>query len=512
MIKEKPLVNYDSVTNLYKLYYKFDDDLDPVHRLINKNTSVNDDFLYDKVKESELEYLKNCNFVETTVSKLYENKIISPSKNYSNRRLKALSPDIEYKRELFDNDDKLNDFFEEKDLKHDEKKIIMLNADYNYLRYMATRGPDNAEGGFHDWGNDITISDNKYKFSNSINIDANLRNTNTDHLNDVDKKIKKINNSNINKNTKNKYQLMIGEDIKFSDAQDTYTGKSLINQSKHYKNYDMNIGNNDSYNASNRELKFRTDNGEMLRAGVTDNKLNVVRSENEITHNKELKKYDIHHNKLIKYAITDIINNDINESEIKKNEPNINNVMKEFKISFDTDKQLKHDKEINIFIKSPNYNTFKQKIKSIIMDHSGKQSQLENNIKTPAQKIDTDFNGKIYEITNDFTSTFVKSDKFTDMGNKNKNILLENNKKYFSTDTKLFNYTEYLNSSKKSGMFDDLHNNMSRNLNRVSNDDFNYDESIENKNTGKNTFIPNNKRNNFLHTIKNNDIDFSIYS
>ena len=64
--------------------------VDPYTKLLDKNDSINDIYLGEYVNDFERYDLQNCNFVDRTTPKLYENKVLRPSASYTNRRLKLL--------------------------------------------------------------------------------------------------------------------------------------------------------------------------------------------------------------------------------------------------------------------------------------------------------------------------------------------------------------------------------------------------------------------------------------
>ena len=129
--------NYIGLKSTYDLFDY--NNIDQYNNLLNKNNNINDDFLNDFVHDSNKYNLQNCNFVETNLPKIYENKILTHSNAYSTRKLNSLAPQDDLPE--YDNNDLQNDNFNEVD--NDLIKFFKLKYT-DYQNQMNTFQIDKA--------------------------------------------------------------------------------------------------------------------------------------------------------------------------------------------------------------------------------------------------------------------------------------------------------------------------------------------------------------------------------
>lgn len=529
--------NYLDLKTTYSLFnYNI---VDPYDKLINKNDTVNNEYLEDFVHEFNKYDLQNCNFVETTVPKLYENKILTNSKNYSTRRLNAMSPNDDVP--MYDNNDLLNDDYKEKDIKYDLDKMKYINMDYSFLQYMSNRGPDNSEGGFHDWSLPPDFSEVKYKNSDKTRLINNVEFYETDHLNNIDIKSKYKSQ----KPQKNNFKTMSLTDIQFQQPIESYV-YTTSDKLNHYKGLSSMINNTMmnlptertiEYNSHLKKNSQPTNNNKKIQ-GVSDVKLTNAKelmgnNNNSIIYN------DAHLRNNIKHALFEILHNDLNDQNITSNRQShkpqtmqtLNlNQSENFKFG------LKDNKE-HMFVKNnPIYQQIKDVVAQYLYYNSDKKNKNIDSIELFNNKYNTHIENKPFNIK-DNNKIFnmireeydnLKDNKFYSMPNYFNKVHPHKSKlsisKLQSSENKNFNYIEYMNNNEfKSGDNNIIHlidNNVNRNK---AIDESLYDESLDTNdnvelftNMGNHSLYNNTKNNNsYSHNYRqytSNDLSFGSFS
>lgn len=354
--------NYLHLKETYKLFnYNI---IDQYNKLINKNKDTHNDYLEDFVNDFTRYDLQNCNFVETTVPKLYDNKILKTSNGFSNRKLSSRSPLMDFPQ--FDNNDIQNDYTKEIDIKFDEPKLKNYRMDYTQLSYLSTRGADNTTNGLIEWRNPPDFSETKYKNADKKMLNNNLLTHETDYLNTSEEKRNyKLLPSNKQKNNTLQYNQLSNSDIQYDN--DSKTDKAFVNM-----NSDSNINKPNNIIKLNKDVAYDSEinpykEGFSNKSKFDELKLNYKMpskekhlkhyfNSDEKNHYRELNelyKSSVNHNNnndkhisdVIKNSLYSIIHNDINDSTLN----HYNNKSKE----------KYHPKNINLHI--PNDTNFSNK-------------------------------------------------------------------------------------------------------------------------------------------------------
>lgn len=529
--------NYLDLKTIYGLFNY--NNIDPYDKLINKNDTVNDEYLEDFVHDFNKYDLQNCNFVETTVPKLYENKILTNSKNYSTRRLNAMSPNDDVP--MYDNNDLLNDDYKEKDIKYDLDKMKYINMDYSFLQYMSNRGPDNSEGGFHDWALPPDFSEAKYKNSEKTRVSNNIDFRESDHLNNVDIKSKYKSQ----KPQKNNSKTMSLTDIQFQQPIESYV-YTTSDKLNHYKGLSGLINNTMMNLPTERTIEYNsylkknnqpTNNNKKIQ-GVSDVKLTNAK-ELMGNNNNSMIYNDAHLRNNIKHALFEILHNDLNDQNITSNRQShkpqtmqtLNlNQSENFKFG------LKDNKEHMFVKKNPIYQQIKDVVAQYLYYNSDKKNKNIDSIELFNNKYNTHIENKPFNIK-DNNKIFnmireeydnLKDNKFYSMPNYFNKVHPHKSKlsisKLQSSENKNFNYIEYMNNNEfKSGDNNIIHlidNNVNRNK---AIDESLYDESLDTNdnvelftNMGNHSLYNNTKNNNSYsrnyRQYTSNDLSFGSFS
>lgn len=529
--------NYLDLKTIYGLFNY--NNIDPYDKLINKNDTVNDEYLEDFVHDFNKYDLQNCNFVETTVPKLYENKILTNSKNYSTRRLNAMSPNDDVP--MYDNNDLLNDDYKEKDIKYDLDKMKYINMDYSFLQYMSNRGPDNSEGGFHDWALPPDFSEAKYKNSEKTRVSNNIDFRESDHLNNVDIKSKYKSQ----KPQKNNSKTMSLTDIQFQQPIESYV-YTTSDKFNHYKGLSGLINNTMMNLPTERTIEYNsylkknnqpTNNNKKIQ-GVSDVKLTNAK-ELMGNNNNSMIYNDAHLRNNIKHALFEILHNDLNDQNITSNRQShkpqtmqtLNlNQSENFKFG------LKDNKEHMFVKKNPIYQQIKDVVAQYLYYNSDKKNKNIDSIELFNNKYNTHIENKPFNIK-DNNKIFnmireeydnLKDNKFYSMPNYFNKVHPHKSKlsisKLQSSENKNFNYIEYMNNNEfKSGDNNIIHlidNNVNRNK---AIDESLYDESLDTNdnvelftNMGNHSLYNNTKNNNSYsrnyRQYTSNDLSFGSFS
>tara|TARA_Y100000389_G_scaffold201414_1_gene244090 strand:+ start:7746 stop:9389 length:1644 start_codon:yes stop_codon:yes gene_type:complete len=528
--------NYLDLKTIYGLFNY--NNIDPYDKLINKNDTVNNEYLEDFVHDFNKHDLQNCNFVETTVPKLYENKILTNSKNYSTRRLNAMSPNDDVP--MYDNNDLLNDDYKEKDIKYDLDKMKYINMDYSFLQYMSNRGPDNSEGGFHDWALPPDFSEAKYKNSEKTRVSNNIEFRESDHLNNIDIKSKYKSQ----KPQKNNSKTMPLTDIQFQQPIESYV-YTTSDKFNHYKGLSSLINNTMMNLPTERTIEYNSylkknnqpTNNKKIQ-GVSDVKLTNAK-ELMGNNNNSMIYNDAHLRNNIKHALFEILHNDLNDQYITSNRQShkpqtmqtLNlNQSENFKFG------LKDNKEHMFVKKNPIYQQIKDVVAQYLYYNSDKKNKNIDSIELFNNKYNTHIENKPFNIK-DNNKIFnmireeydnLKDNKFYSMPNYFNKVNPHKSKlsisKLQSSENKNFNYIEYMNNNEfKSGGNNIIHlidNNVNRNK---AIDESLYDESLDTNdnvelftNMGNHSLYNNTKNNNsysrnYRH-YTSNDLSFGSFS
>ncbi len=529
--------NYLDLKTIYGLFNY--NNIDPYDKLINKNDTVNNEYLEDFVHDFNKYDLQNCNFVETTVPKLYENKILTNSKNYSTRRLNAMSPNDDVP--MYDNNDLLNDDYKEKDIKYDLDKMKYINMDYSFLQYMSNRGPDNLEGGYHDWALPPDFSEAKYKNSEKTRVSNNIDFRESDHLNNVDIKSKYKSQ----KPQKNNSKTMSLTDIQFQQPIESYV-YTTSDKFNHYKGLSGLINNTMMNLPTERTIEYNsylkknnqpTNNNKKIQ-GVSDVKLTNAK-ELMGNNNNSMIYNDAHLRNNIKHALFEILHNDLNDQNITSNRQShkpqtmqtLNlNQSENFKFG------LKDNKEHMFVKKNPIYQQIKDVVAQYLYYNSDKKNKNIDSIELFNNKYNTHIENKPFNIK-DNNKIFnmireeydnLKDNKFYSMPNYFNKVHPHKSKlsisKLQSSENKNFNYIEYMNNNEfKSGDNNIIHlidNNVNRNK---AIDESLYDESLDTNdnvelftNMGNHSLYNNTKNNNSYsrnyRQYTSNDLSFGSFS
>ena len=528
--------NYLNLKTIYGLFNY--NNIDPYDKLINKNDTINNDYLEDFVHDFNKYDLQNCNFVETTVPKLYENKILTNSKNYSTRRLNAMSPNDDVP--MYDNNDLLNDDYKEKDIKYDLDKMKYINMDYSFLQYMSNRGPDNSEGGFHDWALPPDFSEAKYKNSEKTRISNNIEFRESDHLNNIDIKSKYKSQ----KPQKNNSKTMPLTDIQFQQPIESYV-YTTSDKFNHYKGLSSLINNTTMNLPTERTIEYNSylkknnqpTNNKKIQ-GVSDVKLTNAK-ELMGNNNNSMIYNDAHLRNNIKHALFEILHNDLNDQYITSNRQShkpqtmqtLNlNQSENFKFG------LKDNKEHMFVKKNPIYQQIKDVVAQYLYYNSDKKNKNIDSIELFNNKYNTHIENKPFNIK-DNNKIFnmireeydnLKDNKFYSMPNYFNKVNPHKSKlsisKLQSSENKNFNYIEYMNNNEfKSGGNNIIHlidNNVNRNK---AIDESLYDESLDTNdnielftNMGNHSLYNNTKNNNSYsrnyRQYTSNDLSFGSFS
>lgn len=528
--------NYLDLKTIYGLFNY--NNIDPYDKLINKNDTVNNEYLEDFVHDFNKYGLQNCNFVETTVPKLYENKILTNSKNYSTRRLNAMSPNDDVP--MYDNNDLLNDDYKEKDIKYDLDKMKYINMDYSFLQYMSNRGPDNSEGGFHDWALPPDFSEAKYKNSEKTRVSNNIEFRESDHLNNIDIKSKYKSQ----KPQKNNSKTMPLTDIQFQQPIESYV-YTTSDKFNHYKGLSSLINNTMMNLPTERTIEYNSylkknnqpTNNKKIH-GVSDVKLTNAK-ELMGNNNNSMIYNDAHLRNNIKHALFEILHNDLNDQYITSNRQShkpqtmqtLNlNQSENFKFG------LKDNKEHMFVKKNPIYQQIKDVVAQYLYYNSDKKNKNIDSIELFNNKYNTHIENKPFNIK-DNNKIFnmireeydnLKDNKFYSMPNYFNKVNPYKSKlsisKLQSSENKNFNYIEYMNNNEfKSGGNNIIHlidNNVNRNK---AIDESLYDESLDTNdnvelftNMGNHSLYNNTKNNNSYsrnyRQYTSNDLSFGSFS
>jgi hypothetical protein len=529
--------NYLDLKTIYGLFNY--NNIDPYDKLISKNETVNNDYLEDFVHDFNKYDLQNCNFVETTVPKLYENKILTNSKNYSTRRLNAMSPNDDVP--MYDNNDLLNDDYKEKDIKYDLDKMKYINMDYSFLQYMSNRGPDNSENGFHDWASPPDFSEAKYKNSEKKRVSNNIDFRESDHLNNVDIK-SKYKSQNPQKNNSKTMSLT---DIQFQQPIESYV-YTTSDKFNHYKGLSGLINNTMMNLPTERTIEYNsylkknnqpTNNNKKIQ-GVSDVKLTNAK-ELMGNNNNSMIYNDAHLRNNIKHALFEILHNDLNDQNITSNRQShkpqtmqtLNlNQSENFKFG------LKDNKEHMFVKKNPIYQQIKDVVAQYLYFNSDKKNKNIDSIELFNNKYNTHIENKPFNIKNN-NKIFnmireeydnLKDNKFYSMPNYFNKVNPHKSRlsmsKLQSSENKNFNYIEYMNNNEfKSGdnnIFHLIDNNVNRNK---AIDESLYDESLDTNdnvelftNIGNHSLYNNTKNNkSYSHNYRqytSNDLSFGSFS
>jgi hypothetical protein len=534
--------NYLDLRTTYGLFNY--NNIDPYSKLINKNESINSEYLDEFVHDFNKYDLQNCNFVETTIPKLYENKILTNSKDYSTRRLNALSPNDDLPE--YDNNDLLNDDYKEKDIKYDLDKMKYRNMDNSYLQYMSTRGPDNSENGLHDWALPPDFSDTVYKTAEKVRVNNNIEFHETDHLNNNDIKTRyKTKKQQENMSNKKIYNFMTLSDIEFQKPIKSYI-YTTSEKYNHYKGLSGLINNTMmnlpvertlDYTSYLKHNKKPTEyNNKPL--GISDTK--IPKSKELMSNgNNTIKINDTHLRNSIKYALNDILHNDLNDKNMPHNRRSqkpqeiktLNlNEQENFKYG------LKDNKEQVFIKKNPAYQQVKDVVAQYLYHNSDKKTRNYDNLEAFNNRHDTRVKNTPFNIKdNEMLYNMIK-DEFTVLKD-NKSYYMPNNfnkikrdkskyelSKLQLSENKNFNYIEYMNDNEfKSGNNDIMHlkdNNINRNK---AIDESLYDESLDTNdnvelftNMGNSVLYNNTKTNkSYSHQTRSstlNDVSFGTFS
>ncbi len=517
--------NYLNLRNIYKLFSY--NTIDPYDKLINKNNTINSEYLDDYVHDFTKYDLQNCNFVETTVPKLYENKILKNSKNYSIRKLNSLSPNDDIPK--YDNNNLLNDKYNEKDIKYDLDKFKYRNMDYSFLQYMSNRGPDNSECGFHDWAPPPDFSEKKYKTSEKTRVYNDIEFHNADHLNTLNiKSHYKSKTQKENMSNKKIFNYMTLSDIVFphpiessvyTTSDNFYAGSSnlisLVNLplersfSEYYKPTSKpTTTNNTIYYLSDTKLPYH-------KELMSNNK-------NSIIYN------DAHLRNTIKYALYDILHNDLNDTRLIQNrQSKIPHNLQTLNLNqIDNYKHgLKDNKDYKFIKKNPIYNQVKDIVAQYLYynpDLKYKNIDSINLLNNKSLHINNTSNiknnTKIYNIIKEEYNN-LKDNKFYNTPNYfNKTPSFKSSfdtSKLQSSDNNKFNYIEYMNNNdfKSNNIMHLTDNNINRNK---TIDESVYDESFDtndNIDLFTNTYYhPNNSYSHNYINNTSNDISFGSFS
>lgn len=533
--------NYLDLRTTYGLFNY--NNIDPYSKLINKNETINDDYLDEFVHDFNKYDLQNCNFVETTVPKLYENKILTNSKDYSTRRLNALSPNDNLPK--YDNNDLLNDDYKETDIKYDLDKMKYRNMDNSFLQYMSTRGPDNAENGFYDWALPPDFSDTKYKTAEKTRLNNNIEFHETDHLNNVDIKTQyKAKQQQENMSNKKMYNFMTLSDIEFQQPIESYI-YSTNEKFNHYRGLSGLINNTMMNLPVERTLdytsylKYNDKPSEYNNTpfGLSDTKLPQSK-ELMLNGNNTIKLNDAHLRNSIKYALCDILHNDLNDKNMQHNRRSqkpqeiqtLNlNQQENFKYG------LKNNKEQLFIKKNPAYQQVKDVVAQYLYYNSDKKIRNYDSLEIFNNKHDTRVNKKPFNVKdNDMLYNLIKEEYDNLKDNKsyytpnNFNKIKNEKSKYElsklqSFENKHFNYIEYMNNNEFKSGNNIMHlqdNNINRNK---AIDESLYDESLDTNdhvelftNMGNSVLYNNTKTNkSYSHQTRNstlNDVSFGTFS
>tara|TARA_Y100000389_G_scaffold193325_1_gene221974 strand:- start:433 stop:2112 length:1680 start_codon:yes stop_codon:yes gene_type:complete len=471
---ETDINNFDYVRqnflDLQTQYNLFNyNNIDPYYKLINKNKSINNDFLEEYVKDFTKFDLQNCNFVETTVPKLYENKILTNSSDYSTRRLNALSPNEDLP-EYYDNNDLLNDDYKEVDIKYNLNQLKYRNMDISYGQYMSTRGPDNAESGFHDWALPPDFSETKYKNSEKVRVNNDIEFHETDHLNNVDLKtgykstFKKENMEN-----RTKFHFLTLSDIEFKQPNKTLV-YTTVDKFNHYKGLSGLINNTIMNLPVERTLEYtsylkQNDKpvaNNIKQLGVSDTKT-AKNKEFMSNGNNKMKYYDAHLRTNIKYALYDILHNDLNDKDIKPNrhghkgqELQTLNLQQQENFKFG----LKDNKEYFTIQKSPEYRQIRSVVENFLQQDT--DEKIKKNLDIEYNNNYNKFNNKIspQNIMHDNVIYNIIKEEYSHLKDGDKQMNLPNHYNVANTvkskynqskmqhsENRKFNYNEYMNNN-----------------------------------------------------------------
>lgn len=535
--------NYLDLRTIYGLFNY--NNIDPYDKLISKNETVNTDYLEDFVHDFNKYDLQNCNFVETNVPKLYENKLLTNSKNYSTRKLNALSPNDDVP--IHDNNDLLNDDYKEKDIKYDLDKMKYRNMDYSFLQYMSNRGPDNSENGFHDWALPPDFSETKYKQSEKTRVSNDIEFHETDHLNDVDVKTRyKSKQQQENMSNKKIFNYMILSDVEFKQPIETYI-YTTSDKFNHYKGLSGLINNTFMNLPVERTMEYTSYLKQNERPIENNNKHYGV-SDVKLSHNKELMSNnknpiifnDAHLRNNIKYALYDILHNDLNDQTLLPNRRGLKaqelqtlnlNQKENFKYG------LKDNKEHMFIKKNPAYQQIKDVVAQFLYFNSDKKTRNTDSMEFFNNKYNTHIdnkpfnikdNNKLYDLIKEEYGNLKDNKYHFNMPNHFNKLNQQKSKlslsKLQSSENRQFNYIEYMNNNEfKSGGNDIMHlrdNNINRNK---AIDESLYDESLDtndnfelftnmgNCSLHNNTKYNNSYSRNYRHNTSN-DVSFGAYS
>ena len=521
--------NFNDLKHTYDLFLY--NTVDPYTKLLDKNDSINDIYLSEYINDFKRYDLQNCNFVDTSTPKIYENKILKRSDNYSIRKLNSLEPNEEYP-EYGESNDLKNDFYNEVDIKFNLDQLRFKNMDVVFGQYLSNRGPDNQEGGFHDWANPPDFSELKYKTTDKKTKYNDIEYFSADFLNSVDKKVGYKSKLKEHLSNKLKYNFILLSDITFKQPDSSYIF-TAAEKYNHYKGMSGLINNTEMNLPPERIISYNSYLKPNLVPTVyqATNDINLYESDTKhnnnykelmINRNSSVELKDTHLRNDIKHALFEIFHYDLDQLDtITSNSVSNGNRYKDNKIlnvlNLDILK-FKDNKNISFLRKSPEYKKIRSIVEHYLQDKdikSKKTIDLDNKSNnTKFNRInEPKYSSNIYKIIKEEYKNMIdsKQSKFSEKEYTSKNIFNKINQPKINIEEQklsrqqrnLFSYGEYINNNEKTYKdikhLKDGFNNRNKTI-----DESLYEESFD-TNDNIEFFNKNNYNKNFsnLYTYKN---------
>lgn len=525
MYEDKEL-EYKVINNVYNTFSN--SGIDPYDKLVSKNNSINDEYLEDFVHSISKFDLQNCNFVENTTPKVYEGKTIKPSVNYSTRRLNALSPNIyEYN---YDNNDLLNDYTHEKDIRYDMDKLKGINMDYSYLQYHRSKGPDNAVNDFFEWKDPPNFSDAIYKKSEIRRSKNDIEFRETETLDNFNVKTKGKNNSLNYLSNDRIFNMVNKSDLDMYDSNNSqpYSNNKHTNEKQLlYHNIvdktEINLPVDRSTEYVSRPTdKPTTDKTKEHMLSVSD-RLPNTKEIMQNTNNRNITPNDNHIRNYVANALVEILHNDLDDNNSYTGNRNPHTTYDMRTTNFNEEDNIKYGlKESMDTNTNSNYGRIKEAVSNFIYhsyakDPEYKHSKMNEMYYTGSSNV----NSRQHELNNNALYSIIK-EEYSKLRDKSGSGLIKTNvynkspnmnmmRPRHSTESRHFNYSEYINANDRSSSMNMMERG-SINRNKAV-DEAIYDESID-----TNLSRSGNSKYNTLHkpverhNIQFDDLSFGSFS